>query len=248
MPDRVGEQKDYRVSGNSTCDRTGWIALGICCYFPSYTGLMDIALRFATPADTKDIVGFLLDAGGGLFEHLIDGVVPNVPMRDMVAVLVTDEHSPFGFRNCLIAQQQDAPIGMALSYPAAEFGLPQVALGAIPQERLDPVREIMSARIEGSYYLNTLAVSRAAGGQGVGQLLLETTAELGQAQGFTTLSLQAWTDNGPALRLYERLGFTTEKLIEAGPSSHLRYRGPMALMSVPIARLLDGRPGAGVSA
>ncbi len=202
---------------------------------------MDFDFRFATPADTNVIVGFLLDAGGGLFEQLIEDVVPAIPLRDLVAVIVADDQSPFNFRNCLMAERTGRCVGMALCYPAAQFGLPPIALGAIPEERLEPVREIMQARVEGSYYLNTLAVAREAAGHGLGQLLLKTAAELGRGEGFETISLQAWTDNETAFRLYERLGFTVDRLIEAGPSTYLRYQGPMALMSAPIDTLLAAR-------
>jgi ribosomal protein S18 acetylase RimI-like enzyme len=202
-------------------------------------GPMDIELRLATPSDTAAVVDFVLDAGGGLFEQMLEGVIPGVPLRDLVALSVSDEDSSLNFRNCLMAQQNDHVVGMALAFPAVEFGMAGVALDVIPATRLDPIREIMSARIDGSYYLNSLAVVPDATGRGIARQLLETSAELGEALGFSDMSLQVWADNTRARGLYEGLGFTTQRELPAGDAPYLRYRGPMLLMQVAISQLLS---------
>jgi ribosomal protein S18 acetylase RimI-like enzyme len=53
----------------------------------------------------------------------------------------------------------------------------------------------------------SIAVESAARGRGIGSLLLETLIADARAAGFPALSLSVERDN-PALRLYERAGFT----------------------------------------
>ncbi len=203
---------------------------------------MKFEIRFGTPEDIGAIVGFILEAGGGLFEQILEDVVPGVPLPDLIALAVTEDTSPFSFRNCLIAESQSACTGLALCYPAAQYGLPAMADGVVPEARLEPVRAILNSRIDNSYYLNTLAVAPEAAGQGLARLLLEMSGELGKLAGFATLSLHTWSDNEAALRLYQSIGFEVVELIAVGSTaSRLRYRGPMALMAMPIDALLAAR-------
>jgi ribosomal protein S18 acetylase RimI-like enzyme len=208
---------------------------------------MNFEIRFGTPDDTREIVDFILDAGGGIFEQILDGVVPLIPLRDLIALAVAEDDSPFNFRNCLMAEADGSSVGMALCYPSSQYGLPAMAQGVVPDHRLEPVRAILNSRLDRSFYLNTLVVSREASGQGLARLLLEMAAELGRLAGFDTISLHAWTDNETAFRLYENVGFRTLELIEAGPSKYLRYRGPMALMAMSIPELLAARSAASAS-
>jgi ribosomal protein S18 acetylase RimI-like enzyme len=197
-------------------------------------------IRFGTPDDTGVIADFILAAGGGIFEQLLDEIVPSVSVRDLVALAVSEEDSPLNFRNCLLAQVDGRCLGMAMCYPAAQYGLPAIARGIVTDDRIEPIREIINSRIDGSFYLGTLAVSPEVSDQGLGKLLTEMVAELGRTAGFTTISLHAWTDNAPGFRLYESLGFKIRELLYTSPSSYLRHHGPIALMSAPIESILDG--------
>lgn len=49
-------------------------------------------------------------------------------------------------------------------------------------------------------------------GQGIGERLLRACLAKAQAKGITRVELEARADNGRAIRLYERLGFTHEAL------------------------------------
>ncbi len=195
---------------------------------------MLIDIRFGTADDTADIAAFILDAGGGIFEQLFEGVLPKVTARDLLGMAITDEGSPLCYRNAVLAEADGKCCGMVMCYPAAEYGLPSVARAIVPRQRFEPVRQILESRVDDSLYVNTLAVSREAQGKGLARLLLETASEMADAEGFVRLSLHAWTDNEPALRLYQTLGFETVKLIPVEPVQYLRFHGPMALMRAPL--------------
>ena len=197
---------------------------------------MLIDIRYGTADDTAAIAEFILDAGGGIFEQLFEGVLPRVTARDLLGMAISDDDSPLSYRNAVLAEADGRCCGMVMCYPAAEYGLPSVARAIVPRRRFEPVRQILESRVDNSFYVNTLAVDREAQGQGLARLLLETASELAEAEGFAQLSLHAWTDNARAMRLYEALGFETLQLIPVEPVKFLRYRGPMALMRAPLLR------------
>jgi ribosomal protein S18 acetylase RimI-like enzyme len=70
--------------------------------------------------------------------------------------------------------------------------------------------------------LDSLAVAADARGQGIGEALVARVQQEIEAQGITDLRLFAMAGNAPALRFYERLGFTPYMLElrrEQGPGA-----------------------------
>lgn len=61
----------------------------------------------------------------------------------------------------------------------------------------------------GEFYLDTVAVSPAARGQGIGTLLLKHMIDYARQQHFKQAGLLVDLDNPEARRLYERLGFNS---------------------------------------
>ena len=90
---------------------------------------MLIDIRFGTADDTAEIAEFILDAGGGIFEQLFEGVLPKVTARDLLGMAITDEDSPLSYRNAVLAEADGQSCGMVMCYPAAEYGLPSVEIG-----------------------------------------------------------------------------------------------------------------------
>lgn len=72
--------------------------------------------------------------------------------------------------------------------------------------RRDPFASCLHSTRPGEAYIEELAVSADARGQGVGTKLLERCEEMARARGATVLSLAVVKGN-PAIRLYERFGF-----------------------------------------
>lgn len=60
----------------------------------------------------------------------------------------------------------------------------------------------------------SLAVSASSRGLGLGKKLLEYAISQASREGYQVLSLEVKIDNGPAIKLYENLGFTLLKKIE----------------------------------
>lgn len=87
---------------------------------------------------------------------------------------------------------------MSLLAAVASDGEGEVLVGAAVQERRATSR---IAR------LSSIAVAPARAGQGLGALLLDAAETEALRHGCTKLRLEARTDNGAAIRLYERHGY-----------------------------------------
>lgn len=204
---------------------------------------MTLDIRFGTSADTQTVADFVLAAGAGIFEQLFEGLLPGMTARDVLRVAVADDSSPLNFSNAVLVGEGDAALGCALCYPAEEYGLPLVVRTMVPRTRLEPLRELFESRLEGTFYLNTLVVSESARGRGIARLLLETVIGVAAESGAEALSLHAWTDNAPAMKLYRSFGFETVRELSVAPSTYLHHNGPMALMRAPLT-LFAETPGA----
>lgn len=192
---------------------------------------MEISFRFGQAEDIDAVADLVIDAGGGLYEFLIGGLVPGVSARDMIRYAVSDEETLFSYTNAILAEQAGGVLGLALCYPGDEFGLPWVVRNVIPGGRLDHVRGLLDADVRGTLYLNSLAVGQSARGQGVARLLLGCVGTLAAELEFDRVTLHVWADNAAALRLYGSVGFDIVETVPIAPHERLPHHGGMHLMA-----------------
>lgn len=72
-----------------------------------------------------------------------------------------------------------------------------------------------------SGYVTNVSTKKAHQGKGIAAALLKICVAYAEARGFSTISLEVAHDNTPAVTLYAKLGFKTEKV--AGDSVFMRY-------------------------
>jgi len=168
---------------------------------------MTFEFRFGGEADIPLIADMVIAAGDGLFESLLDDLVPGVGVRQFVRMAVGSEDSPLGYANAVLAEQNDTIVGMALCYPSDQYGLHPLLKNLIPNRRIDPLRPLFASKVENSFYLNTLVVSERIRGKGLGRMLVEFCKDWSVEEGCDSLSLHVWADNTSALSFYHRLGF-----------------------------------------
>jgi ribosomal protein S18 acetylase RimI-like enzyme len=164
-----------------------------------------INLRAAQPEDTSKIAPLMIEAGNGLYEFLFEGFGPKSALVHIIEGVVSADKEPYGFRNCLIAEQDGQFAGFANAFPAKSVR--DQDPGAIPQERWDhiaPLGEIMDWE---SFLLNSLGVLPSHRGQGVGDALIKGVLTEAKQLGFQNVTLQVWEGNEAARQLYERHGF-----------------------------------------
>jgi ribosomal protein S18 acetylase RimI-like enzyme len=195
---------------------------------------MDIGFRIGEAADTELIVDRILQAGDGLFESLLDGVVPGIRARQFLRMAVKDEDSPLNSSNAIIAEGGGEAVGMALSYPSSEFGLHPLLQSLLPRARLDPFQQLFDSKIPESWYLNSLSISEAFRGKGLAKLLVACCGDLALSAGQSLITLHVWADNQPALQLYRTLGFNEIDRIPVPLKAQNRSAAEMVVMSAPL--------------
>lgn len=187
------------------------------------------ALRLATPADTETIAELMLAAGGGLFEQILEGAVPELSVAALLALGINDETSPWHFNNALLAQAGSTICGLALAYPAEEYGLSALARELVAPDRLAPLEPLLASVPPPSVYVNSLAVQADHARRGIATQLLRAVAALAEAEGRDRLTLHVWRDNLPAMRLYACLGFTPLETVEMPGTAYFQFAGPVVL-------------------
>jgi ribosomal protein S18 acetylase RimI-like enzyme len=195
---------------------------------------MGFQFRFGQETDAPQVADLVLEAGRGVLDVLFDGLVPGIKATDFIRIATTADDSPLNVANCLIAENETGVVGIALSYPSAEYGLHPVLRNLLPARRIKTLMPLLESRVEDSWYLNSLIVNDEYRSQGLGQLLLGLSAELGSDAGLHRMSLHARADNHAALAFYQRCGFT---VTEAVPIASLGC--DMLLLASPLPLTLN---------
>ncbi|MFN3227116.1 MAG: GNAT family N-acetyltransferase [Hyphomicrobiales bacterium] len=109
----------------------------------------------------------------------------------------------FSFRNALVADHADRPVGMVLSYPI------DVASDDDPDDLPAPIAPFaeLEAQSVGTWYINALATFTGCHGAGVGSALVAAAEGLARNAGYQSVSIQVYSQNAGAMQLYQRLGY-----------------------------------------
>lgn len=173
------------------------------CRYPGE--VTDVLIRPAHPFDAAFAVP-LIQGTIGRIGHALTGVTDDVAAERTLLGFYPLRGNRLSFEHQLIAQSpMGEPLGLIITYPGE--------LGEVLDE---PFRERLRAlglpdRIEsggtpGELYVDTLAVTQAARGRGLGARLLDAAVERAAALGLHQVGLLV-EDSNPAARLYARQGF-----------------------------------------
>ena len=188
----------------------------------------EIVLRKACPEDAAAIAELMVVAGGGLFEFLLEDLVPGKTPADLLAMAIADEAGAYSHRNVLVAEADGRVAGMINAYPADLMKADQRDL--LPVERLEHISPLDEIQAWGSFFVSAMAVASDQRRRGIGRRLLGWACEQAERQGFDRISLQVWADNKAARRLYESVGFVVEATARIDPHPRLRRAGESLLM------------------
>jgi ribosomal protein S18 acetylase RimI-like enzyme len=189
-------------------------------------------IRPAAPDDSALIGAMLVEAGGGVFEVLLEGLVPDVTPAQMLAQMARDEEGPFSYRQTRVAEVAGTPAGILMTFPAVWFDQPPPQ--TIPAERhvyLNTMRSILDRE---SFYVAALAIAPAFRRRGLGGLLLAEAFEQTRAAAFPRTTLHVWAGNSSALALYLRLGFVETMSARVPPHPGLHHGTSLLTLSRPV--------------
>ena len=106
---------------------------------------------------------------------------------------------------------------------ARELDKPLEAAAA--EKSANPDYRIPTEPDESEFYLDTVSVSSSCRGKGYGSKLIEETCRRGREHGYQRIALLVEVDNNAAIRLYQRLGFKTDRVKRIGAEDYWHMLG-----------------------
>lgn len=177
------------------------------------------AIRPASPTDASLMARLIEIAGAGIPSYLWSTMAePGETPHQVGTRRASRDQGCFSYTNALMATADGEAVGMMLGYPLN----PPTAADLAALDDLPPLfRPFIELEYEvpGSFYINALAVLLGWRDRGLGSLLLDASATRARKLGCRMLSVQAFSQNPGAVRLYQRHGFTVidERPVVAHP-------------------------------
>ena len=189
---------------------------------------VEASLRPARPGDAAVVAELMVEAGGGLFEFLLEEVLPEMSPAEVLALAVAGNEDPCSYRNVLVAEAEGQVIAMINAYPVDLLKAEPREL--VPKDRLAHIAALDQVVDWGSFFVSSVAVAASHRRSGIARHLLARVVAAAERRGFERISLQVWADNAAARRLYESEGFAIQDRARIAPHPRLPSAGESLLM------------------
>ncbi|MDX1460583.1 MAG: GNAT family N-acetyltransferase [Xanthomonadales bacterium] len=197
-------------------------------------------IRPASRDDAAALAFLINEAGEGLPMHFWAQSDPvkagEMDAWEYGASRAARDEGDFSWRNAWVVEKDGEVAAMLLGFviEAADIDLEEIPEIVRPLVKLEQ-------EAAGSWYINAIAVRPELRGAGMGSELLGLAHALAIEAGCTEVSLQNFTHNADARRLYHRIGFE-ERFREPMPRIEgLPDFGESILHVMPVNRELAGR-------
>ncbi len=188
----------------------------------------EIVYRGARPGDAQAVAALMVEAGGGLFEFLLEGVLPEMTPADVLALAVAGGEDPSSHRNVLVAEAEGRVVAMINAYPVDLLKAEPRDL--VPEDRLAHITALDDIANWGSFFISSMAVTTGHRRRGIASYLLTRVFAAAERRGFDRVSLQVWANNAAARRLYENEGFVIRDRALVAPHPGLPRAGESLLL------------------
>lgn len=165
-----------------------------------------ITIRRAESDDAPDLARLIDLAGGGVYEFLLDGLVPGMTAQEMLMPGLAGTTGSLSHRQSGVAEMNGRIVGVAHGYPADWIRTEDYS--GLPPDRVEHLAAFTATHDWGSYFLSALAVDPQHRRRGIAGRLLAWFYERARTGGFDRVTLHVWADNDAAQRLYAGEGFT----------------------------------------
>lgn len=185
----------------------------------------------AQKIDCAVLAEFINMASDGVVEYMFHDLVPGATPIQIVAHSLEDDSRPHCYKSAIVARDGDEVVGMALSYPSEYHRISDEMRSFFPADRLAHLGDFFSARVENSWYLDTLGVFENHRRRGIGEKLISFTREKAVKNGYKSLSLIVFADNELALPVYKRIGFEVVRKVELGGNEYIHHEDGSLLLN-----------------
>ena len=167
---------------------------------------MDILIRQATPEDAAHIAPLIYDAIGDIAIRLT-GENEEAKIISTLAQLVTRENNRHSYLYTYIAENAENLLGIAVLYDGKQGKQLDAWLQNFLNNKLGESPTIDVEAHDDEFYIDTVCVTAAARGQGIGTKLLQFAEQLAVEKNYDKISLNVELQKEQARKLYERLGY-----------------------------------------
>ncbi|GAB4446174.1 MAG: GNAT family N-acetyltransferase [Cyanobacteria bacterium J069] len=201
-----------------------------------------ISFRNAIADDSMTIARLFQIASDGVVDYIWQTQQPQYPGLTPLQIGATryaDPDNVFGYKNCVIAEQNREIVGMMTSFPIAPTAAEsdtslESSLAVAAELSGDPdVLAPYNLEAPGTWYICALAVFPEFRGRGIGSQLLKLAHQQAAEKGFQELSLLCFEQNAGALRLYQRNGFQERDRTAVVPHPLIHFTGDLLLLTTP---------------
>lgn len=164
-----------------------------------------LIIRPAEADDAPELARLIDIAGGGVYEFLLDGLVPGLTAAEMLAPGLAGTTGSLSHRQSGVAEIGGRVVGVAHGYPTDWIRTEDYS--GLPADRVAHLASFSGTQDWGSYFLSALAVDPSFRRRGIAGRLLAWFYARARTGGFDRVTLHVWADNPPARRLYAGEGF-----------------------------------------
>lgn len=188
---------------------------------------MSFNIRKARQEDGQFLADMIMLAGRNhisrsIIEYLLGGK-PNDCMTFLQMLLITTTTHLFHHSSYMIAENPDGPVAimggydpLTMGYSALNEAIPEVSpiLGwseteqNLVKERTEKIVPCMPQTAEGAWVIDRGATKPEFRRQGAASQLVEQVIAEGRDQGFGKVQVNVYLGNEPAIKMYEKAGFT----------------------------------------
>ncbi len=141
---------------------------------------------------------------------------------EFIGKAFNSEAGRFSHNNVTVKEMEGRAVGMAVAYHGADAARLDRELAAIIRDTFSLCEDIILDKEadEDEFYIDSLCIMPEFRGMGIGTELLKSLQEEAGGNSFAKLSINVELNNTRAQRLYESMGYLTEKEMEIAGHSY----------------------------
>ncbi|MCC3359148.1 GNAT family N-acetyltransferase [Bacillus sp. REN16] len=174
----------------------------------------ELTFRGAVKKDAEKSAELIHIAITDIAEQLT-GQTKKENIRERLGEFFREEINRLSYQNIMVADILGEVAGIVITYPGEDAPrLDEPILKRLRKKRRNENISLDKEADVGDYYVDTICVDDRFQGYGIGTMLLKEAEKAAIQKGYYRISLNVAQDNPVAKKLYKRIGYKEEKVIQ----------------------------------
>ncbi|MDM5153969.1 N-acetyltransferase [Bacillus sp. DX1.1] len=170
-------------------------------------------IRKATKTDAKAISPLLYNALHEIAEKITGGTTEMEVLAGLESWF-SKKGNRLSYENCFVEEQDGTAVGIIVAYHGSDAEqLDTPIIKHLRKNQQDSTITLEKEADLDEYYIDTLSVSKAYGGQGIGSKLIKAAEIAAYEKGYEKIALLVNLENKRAFSLYKKLGYQEDKTV-----------------------------------